>query len=62
MNDQDTMPFGVHAGKKMEDVPAPYLLWLWNEGCRNQSVMGYVRDNLSALEKEAPDVIVRRTD
>lgn len=26
------MPFGVHKGKPMQDVPATYLHWLWHEG------------------------------
>lgn len=28
MTDQDLMPFGKYKYRKMEDVPADYLLWL----------------------------------
>lgn len=32
MTDQDLMPFGIHRTKRMEHVPADYLLWLWDDG------------------------------
>ena len=43
----------------MEDVPADYLLYLWNEGVRHPGVRQYIIDSFSALEKECPDVIVK---
>lgn len=57
LTDQSPMPFGIHKGKKMEDVPAKYLLWLRTEGCRNPEVAAYIEDNLTALCKEHPDYI-----
>lgn len=36
------MPFGVHKGKRLDEIPADYLLWL---GCLNdlrQPLLGYV--------------------
>jgi uncharacterized protein (DUF3820 family) len=47
------MPFGKYAGKPMIDVPAKYLLWLFNEGCNHDEVRKYIIDNLDALKKEA---------
>lgn len=61
MTAQSIMPFGKHRGQRMEDVPAAYLLWLWNNGLKDQpgkEVHGYVSENLDALQQEAPDVIV----
>lgn len=29
LDDMDPMPFGKHAGRPMQDVPAQYLHWLW---------------------------------
>lgn len=57
MNDQSLMPFGKYKGRKMEDVPADYLLWLRDQKCRNQEVSDYIEENLSALCKECPDYI-----
>lgn len=59
MTDQDLMPFGKHKGAKMEDVPASYLLWLWNEGISHAGVRAYIIDAFSALEKECPDTIIK---
>jgi uncharacterized protein (DUF3820 family) len=60
LNDQSPMPFGTHKGKKMEDVPASYLLWLWNQGCQNQDVAAYIAESMSALKLEYPDTITDR--
>jgi len=32
LEDGDPMPFGKHKDEPMVDVPARYLVWLWNEG------------------------------
>ena len=47
------MPFGKHKGKAMINVPATYLLWLYNEGCNNAPVKRYILDNLQAIQQEA---------
>ena len=47
------MPFGRHKGKAMINVPAKYLLWLYNEGCNHEAVKRYILENLDALNKEA---------
>ena len=64
LTDQDKMPFGIHRDKKMEDVPARYLHWLWSKeegGLKDEvetsPVADYIRRNLPALMKEYPDGI-----
>ena len=58
MTDNDLMPWGKYKGKKMINVPASYLLWLWDEwglqksGELHRQLREYVRDNLQALRKE----------
>lgn len=47
------MPFGKHRGKPMVNVPAPYLLWLYNSGCDHEQVRKYIAENLDSLNKEA---------
>lgn len=61
-SDEDLMPFGKHKGRKLEDVPASYLLWLWDEGwhARASEPLGaYIADCLSALVKDCPDYILK---
>lgn len=60
MTDQDLMPFGKHQHEPMEKVPASYLLWLREQGCRHKDVAAYIEDNLAALIKECPDYIDER--
>lgn len=52
LQDTDPMPFGKHEGKPMENVPASYLLWLWDDGCNHAQVSEYIERNLNALEWE----------
>lgn len=65
MDDNSPMLFGKYRGEKMEDVPARYLLWLWDEGLYRetrpdrQALRGYISSNFSALETEAKDYIVQ---
>lgn len=53
MEDSDLMPYGKYQGKAMADVPADYLLWLWdNNKCRG-SVKLYINKNMIQLRDEA---------
>lgn len=52
LNDDSLMPYGVHKGEKMANVPATYLMWLYNENKCNKDVRDYIDDNLDVLEKE----------
>lgn len=68
LNDQSRMPFGKHKGKAMEDVPADYLLWLWDETDMHNrekqytedgfAVHDYIKENFASLETECKDRIV----
>lgn len=57
--DTDLMPFGKYKGKRMQDVPAHYLHYLWQDGLKGQDapVANYIRNNLATLSKEHPDGI-----
>lgn len=62
MLDTDMMPFGKYSKppdgpRKMEDVPADYLLWLYDEGCSHVGVRDYIHENLTTLMDECPDWI-----
>lgn len=60
LTDRNVMPFGKYKGERMEDVPASYLHWLWTNGKEHDKlcpVAGYIRENLTHLEREHPDGI-----
>lgn len=67
-DDDSIMHFGKHKGRPLHKVPASYLLWLWDnhEGywqkdsgsVEDMMLKRYLEDNLSAIEMDAPDVIV----
>jgi len=46
------MPFGIHKDKKMKDVPASYLIWLYDNNKCTDIVREYIIDNLDVLRKE----------
>lgn len=53
ITDNTPMPFGKYIGKPMLEVPAKYLLWLFDNGCHHTGVKKYITDNLDCLRKEA---------
>jgi len=70
LTDTDWMPWGkYHLGgddpRRMQDVPADYLHYMWSNGGRSgplcyrptDPVAIYIRRNLEALKQEHPDVI-----
>lgn len=52
LTDNDLMPWGIHQGTKMANVPADYLLYLYREGKCDRPVKEYIIDNLDALKAE----------
>lgn len=59
--DDDEITFGCHVGTKMKDVPADYLLYLWNNGMwrdLKDPCHLYIRNNISAIEMDAKDTII----
>lgn len=59
MDDRSPMPFGKHRGTPMEDVPAAYLLWLWDAGkwAEPGDLHDYIARSFDALLQECPDYI-----
>jgi len=52
MTDESLMPFGVHKGKQLADVPASYLIWLYdNDKCFGE-LKSYIEENLKVLRAE----------
>lgn len=62
LTDDSLMPFGKHRGEKLSEVPAQYLLWIWDNGIYADPAIGmhhYIKEAFSALETEARDYIVQ---
>ena len=56
--DSDLMPFGKHKGKRMEEVPANYLHWLWTQRpISDKKLENYIFNNIAVLKDEYPDGI-----
>lgn len=51
--DLDRMPFGKHKDEPLQDVPAHYLQWLWNDGLHEWS------RNTAEIDVKPPDVQMR---
>ena len=52
MNDESLMPFGKHKGEKMADVPANYLLWIYENNKCSGAVKSYIEENLDVIKVE----------
>ncbi len=52
MTDSDLMPYGKYKVEKMANVPASYLLWLYENDKCSASVMAYIKDNYDVLKME----------
>jgi len=55
MEDGDVITFGKHKGKKLQDVPADYLLWLADQPGFDESkpdLYDYIDRNRAVLEAE----------
>lgn len=65
LTDLDHMPFGVHKGKLMQDVPTSYLHWFYVNceavpGFDSERVLNYILKSLNALKEEKRDLIWER--
>lgn len=54
LTDESTMPWGIHAGKKMEDVPDRYLLFIYEtKRVKSGPVYDYIVENLDVIKQVA---------
>ena len=53
MNDNSLMPYGKHKGTKLANVPAQYLIWLYeNTEIKISELESYIAYNLEVLRNE----------
>lgn len=50
MTDESLMPWGKYKGDKMINVPASYLLWLYDMGKVYGEVKEYIKENLDVIK------------
>lgn len=53
--DETLMPFGKHKGVKMANVPAQYLLFLYEQGNIVGHLKRYIEDNLTVIKEQAKE-------
>lgn len=52
MTDNSKMPFGKYKGEKMANVPASYLIWIFENNKCTPEVAKYIADNQDVLKAE----------
>lgn len=53
LNDESIMPWGKYKGYSMINVPANYLLWLYENDKCDPEVKEYIEDNLDFINRGA---------
>ncbi len=51
-NDNTLMPFGKHKGKALTNVPASYLIYLYEDGLNDGPLKEYIKFNIDVLYKQ----------
>jgi len=52
LTDESLMPWGKYKGDKMINVPASYLVWLYENNKCDRLVKEYIKDNYDVLMNE----------
>lgn len=52
MTDNSIITFGIHKGSKLANVPASYLIFLYNAGKCSDELREYIEDNMAVLREE----------
>jgi uncharacterized protein (DUF3820 family) len=52
LTDNSIMPFGKYAGQKLANIPASYLIWIFENNKCTAEVARYINENLDVLKEE----------
>ena len=52
MDDNSIMSFGKYKGEKMANIPAEYLIWLYENTNVYGEIKEYIRSNMDVLKSE----------
>jgi uncharacterized protein (DUF3820 family) len=50
--DESIMTFGKYKGEKMANIPAEYLIWLYENSNIFGEIKEYIKENLDVLKSE----------
>lgn len=53
MDDNSLMPFGKYKGVKLANVPASYLLWIYDNLELHDDLKNYISENYQYLQDES---------
>lgn len=53
LTDDSIMPWGIHKGTKMANVPASYLLYMYDNNKCDLPVKKYIEENIEVLKQES---------
>lgn len=60
LTDNSPMPYGKYRGTAMANVPADYLLWLYDNNKCTPPVAKYIDDNMDVLDPRRAQLIAER--
>ena len=60
--DDSLMTFGKYQGQKLANIPASYLLWLYDNNRAYPKLKAYIIENMDALRKEIEEPKKFETD
>lgn len=52
MNDNSIMPFGKYKGSKLANIPADYLIYIFDKGIARGDLKNYIVENMDVLQSE----------
>lgn len=50
MDDNSIMPYGKHRGEKLANVPAAYLIWMYDNKKLSPELKKYCEENIEVLK------------
>jgi len=56
ISEETIMPFGKHSGEKLANVPADYLIYMYDSGKLYGTIRQYVQENEELLRKEVKEI------
>ncbi|WP_183567431.1 putative quorum-sensing-regulated virulence factor [Mucilaginibacter sp. SP1R1] len=57
--DNTPMPWGMHKGKTLANVPDSYLLWLYTENKAHGELREYIKNNLASINTNIKKSLIK---
>jgi len=52
LTDESPMPWGIHQGKPLDEVPPEYLIWMYENDKLKGDLKRYAQENLEVLKMQ----------